>query len=86
MPVFRDTIHTKTFRAMFRRMPPYTLHNLQASLEAEQQRVFAASQAGFAQRTQLGMGHAERMSSSPAIDGLSVRPEAETGSIVSSRA
>ena len=86
MPVFRDTIHTKAFRAMFRRMPPYTLHNLRASIKAEQQRVFTASQAGFAQRTQLGMSAADRMSTSPAIDGLSVRPEAETGSIVSSRA
>lgn len=86
MAYFRDTMHTQAFRAMFRRLPPYSLHNLRASLKAEAARVREAYQAGFAERTQLGMAHHERMAKSPAIDGLSIQPEAKTGTIITSSA
>lgn len=86
MPYFRDTIHTQAFRAMFRRLPSYTLHNLRASLKAEAVRVREEYQAGFTERTQVGVAHHDRMAMNPAIDGLTPLPEAETGTIVARNA
>lgn len=83
MPYFRDTGYTQAFRAMFDRKPPYTLHNLRQSLEAEMRRLDDAHAAGFAARTRTGVSPRERMIAHPALGGPAPHPEADTGRVFS---
>lgn len=83
MPEFRDTVHTKAFRAMFERLPPYTLHTMSQSREQEHARLKASFDAGFAERTQMGTSPQMRFHQQPSLSGTPRPPEAETGRVIS---
>lgn len=83
---FRDTMHTKAFRAMFERLPPFTLQNMRASRAAEEVARKAAFDAGFAERTRMGATPQILFHQNPALSGSPRSPESETGRVVRAEA
>jgi len=86
VPEFRDTVHTKAFRAMFERLPPYTLQNMQASRAAERARDKAEFDAGFAARTEMGTPPQILFHQNPALSGIPKTPESGAGRVINAEA
>ncbi|BBD06815.1 hypothetical protein [Desulfovibrio ferrophilus] len=86
MPELRDTVHTKAFRAMFDRKPPYTAHTMRQSRAQEHARIRSAHEAGFPQRTEPGTPPHMKFHQHPTVSGSFQPVEADTGRVFSTEA